>query len=344
MKVEITSGTKSTTLELAPGHLTLGGDDDDDILVRGLDAQLLRLHQDAGNLRLVASARLRIGGAPFPINTPRLLLPGETIELGRGHSLHRPDDFARRDARMSMATANVARELLGSGLEPEKTRAASLTCVSGPDEGLTFSIAFEELTLGRADDSHVRIRLRDRTVSRRHAVLRLRNGACFVEPLTTSNDTLVNGSVIRVDTKLNHGDLLEAGHSFLRFEAPESTPLEKTTLLSAEELLNADGLLGPGATSTPRSDVQIVACIEPEPARHLATSDVDSEAAARALETIPPSVVDAARAGHTVQIDSSDQPYAVALASTRLLWIGEPAMMIVGLVLFGLGVAVCLAV
>lgn len=90
----------------------------------------------------------------------------------------------------------------------------ALVVVKGPEVGERFYIDREELTLGRDPDCDVF--LNDVTVSRRHAVLRVRAGVVSVEDSGSLNGTYVNG--VRVDeAPLGAGDRLQVGRFVMTF-------------------------------------------------------------------------------------------------------------------------------
>jgi hypothetical protein len=137
------------------------------------------------------------------------------------------DAAARRESRKVVETAFVAKELLGAGdLAIEQTRAATLTCVTGHDQGVVFPIAFAECVIGRADDADVRVR--DRAASRRHATL-IREGQQYhLKELSSTNGVFVNGLRVRGSREVKSGDVIELGQTMLRFDAHERAPREVT--------------------------------------------------------------------------------------------------------------------
>jgi hypothetical protein len=171
----------------------------------------------------MAQRSVRVGETLFPARVPRLLLEGEELKLPNDVVLKRAVDAKRRDSRRQMATAFVAKELLEGDLAPQDTRAVTLTCVTGLDRGRVFPVAFEENVIGRADDAP--IRLKDRSVSRQHALLVRKNQRYVLQVIPTSmNGVYVNGLLLKADRELKTGDTVELGQTILRFEgAPERT-------------------------------------------------------------------------------------------------------------------------
>jgi pSer/pThr/pTyr-binding forkhead associated (FHA) protein len=74
------------------------------------------------------------------------------------------------------------------------------------------------VTIGRLSANDVV--LADPNVSRRHAELRLTEGAWTIADLGSTNGTLVNGKLTQ-EQPLGQGDLLRFGSSELRFELSE---------------------------------------------------------------------------------------------------------------------------
>jgi signal transduction histidine kinase/pSer/pThr/pTyr-binding forkhead associated (FHA) protein len=96
---------------------------------------------------------------------------------------------------------------------------ASLFVIQGADQGKRFEFTFSPVALGR-DDSNG-IRLHDTEVSRRHAELRLEQGAYRVLDLSSANGTYVNDQ--RVDQSvLNSGDRVQLGQTVLLFHEGQS--------------------------------------------------------------------------------------------------------------------------
>ncbi len=212
-------------VDLVDGKATLGGGAHDDIRLAGLPVKLVHLDVEGPRLSIKAVRPLRIGAQLFPAHVPRLVLPGERITLPNDVIVERPDDEASRERRKNKSTDFLARELLRGDGEGFETRAASLTCVAGVDEGHVFPLAFVETSIGRGEESDVR--LRDRTVSRQHARLIRRREGYVAEDRGTTNGLYVNGVRIKGTRPLESGDVIEIGHSMLRFDAGERSPEEQ---------------------------------------------------------------------------------------------------------------------
>jgi len=234
MRLDIISQGETTPVDLGDGSVTIGGGEVDDIRLEGLPVKLVTLAVDGSRLSLKAIRPVRIGEQLFPANVVRLVLPGEGFLLPNDVMVRRPDDEAARERRKNVSTDFLARELLKGTSEQLEMRAASLTCVAGADEGHVFPLAFVETAIGRGDE--VDVRLRDRSVSRRHANLIHRRGGYLVEALGSTNGVYVNGEKVAGSRRLNRGDVLELGHSMLRFDAGEQAPEERTVIQKLDEL------------------------------------------------------------------------------------------------------------
>ncbi|MDP1919705.1 MAG: FHA domain-containing protein [Myxococcales bacterium] len=228
MHLEIVWNQESTLVDLIDGAVTVGGGPKDDIRLDGLPVKLLTLEVDGQRLSIKCIRPLRVGNQLFPANVPRLVMPGEVLTLPNDVVVRRPEDDASRERRKNKSTDFLAKELLSKELPELETRAATLTCVAGADEGHVYPIAFLDTSMGRGDD--VDVRLHDRTVSRRHARLIHRGLSYFVEDLATTNGIYVNGQRVKDSQRLDTGDVLELGHTVLRFDEGERAPEERTVI------------------------------------------------------------------------------------------------------------------
>jgi two-component system cell cycle response regulator len=113
-----------------------------------------------------------------------------------------------------------------------------LVVLAGESVGRTFRIEREETTIGRSEDSPVR--LHDEGVSRRHArILRIGNDV-WLEDLESANGTRVNGDAI-VRQRLYDGDKIDVGgRTVLRFA--HSDALEEGFHQAMYEAAVRDGL------------------------------------------------------------------------------------------------------
>jgi hypothetical protein len=229
MLLELGWNDETMSVDLRDGVVTVGGGPKDGVRLHGLPHGLLTLVVDAPRLTVTSLRSLRIGAGLFPARVPRLLLEGEALKLPNDVVLHRVVDAQRRGSRERMDTAFVAKELLGgAGLEVALTRAATLTCVAGNDQGVVYPLDRAECVLGRANEADVRVR--DRATSRRHALLTRRGHRAVVRELSATNGVFLNGVRVRTEAEVRPGDVLELGHTMLRYEEGARAPGEATVV------------------------------------------------------------------------------------------------------------------
>lgn len=112
--------------------------------------------------------------------------------------------------------------------EPERSRAAlvaNLEIVRGPYSGASFAIDRPVCSIGRSDESDVRIR--DESISANHATLLRKGAAWFVVDLRSANGTFVDGLRIAGERELTSGSRLKLGRVELMFRALDA-PTERT--------------------------------------------------------------------------------------------------------------------
>jgi len=248
MALELTWGGQTTRVDLVDARLTLGGGADDDLLVAGLPSRFLLLVAQGPRLTLTALRPVRVGAALCPARVPRLLLEGEAVELPGDGVLRRTLDPVLRDSRRTMPTAHVARELLSGDFQLEATRAATLTCVAGPDQGASFPLGEAESVLGRSEQAEVR--LRDLAVSRLHAAVVWEGSQAFLHRRRCTNGVYLNGRPLSDKQALRSGDVIELGQTLLCFEQPEALEVPATGGGPGEAGAAAGAPVAGGAPST----------------------------------------------------------------------------------------------
>lgn len=221
MLIEIGCGSEKTRADLKDGVVRVGGAKDDEIRIPGLPPALVTLRIDGERLTVTSTETLSIGKSMFPSHLPRLVVPGELVQLARSVTVQQVAG-PRRDK----STATVMKDLIAGTCAVESTRSATLTCLTGKDAGNVIPIALEQMLIGRGDDCTLQIR--DRSVSRRHARVTLRENRVIIEDLRGANGTYVNGVAIKRRATLTPGDVIELGKTVLRFDAPqtEETPTQ----------------------------------------------------------------------------------------------------------------------
>jgi pSer/pThr/pTyr-binding forkhead associated (FHA) protein len=260
MLLEFVSNNEKVEADLADGTVTVGGSQSDGVYIAGLETAMVSLTVLGSTATVTSKRSVKIGSALFPAQVPRLLLPGESMQLPNEVWVSRPPDLKARESRKNLGTAFVAKELVANDFVAPTTRAAGLTCVAGADAGTHFSVAFTDCTLGRGDD--VDIRIRDRAVSRRHARLYRDGKHSVLTPLSSTNGVFINGEKLTAPRRLNDGDLVEVGQTMLRFESSERSPEERTVIGSSAPVPDSP------AASEPSVEVNFDTAkpLEPEPA------------------------------------------------------------------------------
>lgn len=147
------------------------------------------------------------------VNEPFPLFAGDTIRL------YVPEiQFLAADEADLEIAEQTGRVILPSAEGGQ----ASLIATNGPQEGQSLALVGKELLIGRAtSDATWQIRLQDRSVSRPHAVLRLKNDRWFLSDLGSSNGTFVNGEPLtgEAQRQLADGDTLMFGGATLLFRS-----------------------------------------------------------------------------------------------------------------------------
>ncbi len=208
-----------TPFELSEGQHLLGGGPEDHIRLDGLPPGLLALRIEARRLMVEAARTFSVSGVFAPPGVPRLLLPGEVLELPEGMCLR---VLAEAPEERGVGTVAVLKGLLTGAEEPAPSRAATLTCLTGLDAGRTHALAEACTELGRGREAA--LRLRDRAVSRTHARILQGEDGFSLEDLNSPNGVYLNGQRVKERTPLTDGSVIELGRTLLRFQAPVGTP------------------------------------------------------------------------------------------------------------------------
>jgi signal transduction histidine kinase len=93
----------------------------------------------------------------------------------------------------------------------------NLRIIQGPDAGRDMVLPEGALTVGRLDCD---LTLTDTTCSRRHTQFELRNGACILSDMGSTNGTYLNGVRISRPVQLQPGDNVRCGRTVMEYEAP----------------------------------------------------------------------------------------------------------------------------
>ena len=131
---------------------------------------------------------------------------------------------------------------------------AELAVQSADGTRQRFPLAKERITIGRSRENDVF--LPDQWLSRHHAEIRQRDGAFFLADLGSKNGTLLNGTKVSQECRLQSGDVVTLGEHLLTLnlageldEEEDEPDLFGTQMFSARELsdvgtkpVDADGL------------------------------------------------------------------------------------------------------
>jgi len=127
---------------------------------------------------------------------------------------------ALKDLRRTVSPAPDATGFHAAPAFAESPRGADAWLIAERGGGLAAEERFDligGLSIGRSKDSDVRIE--DRYASGLHARLFERGGRHFVEDMSSTNGTLLNGAELRGEAELIDGDTVQIGDTVFRFEA-----------------------------------------------------------------------------------------------------------------------------
>ena len=114
------------------------------------------------------------------------------------------------------------------GADPAGGESANrLVVIQGPDLGEQIMFGEQPCVLGRSGQAD--FQLSSPGISRRHCRIEMRDGACWIEDLGSTNKTRVNGEVVE-STELSDGDQVLLGQTVLKFVAatnPEAAYFDK---------------------------------------------------------------------------------------------------------------------
>lgn len=141
----------------------------------------------------------------------------------------------------SETTMVIEAEVVGQFRDKRgETRQAYVIVIAGPRVGHMVKLDEDELRVGRASGTD--LQLNDRGVSRSHArLVKQEDGTCFIEDLSSSNGTFINGREISRPWRLEDGDKITLGTTtILKFTYQDE--LEETFQRKMYEASLRDGL------------------------------------------------------------------------------------------------------
>ena len=127
---------------------------------------------------------------------------------------------AMKDLRRTVAPAPDATGFHAVPAYAERSPGADAWLVAERGGGLETDERFDligGLSIGRSKDADVQIE--DRYASGVHARVFSRDGRFFVEDMSSTNGTLLNGATLKGEAELIDGDTVQIGDTEFRFEA-----------------------------------------------------------------------------------------------------------------------------
>ena len=106
-----------------------------------------------------------------------------------------------------------------------------LIAISGSFEGQTFALDGDEVSIGR--DGENGIRIRDRSISRRHCLIKKEDENFTISDFESFNGTFVNGAAIK-KAVIKHGDQITLGDILFLFLEHENQPIPDLIELKSE--------------------------------------------------------------------------------------------------------------
>lgn len=215
MLLRVHEGPSVRDVELGEGDFSVGGAENDTLVIEGLAPRALALRLRPGRAVVASQKSMVVGGGRVPPLVARLWLPGERLIITPTcHVDYVPPLDSK--PQVPCSTALVVRSLL-SAVPCATPLTPKLTCVCGPDLGRVFHLSQPRMLLGRSLNAAVT--LRDLSVSRQHAWLTLEKGSVWIEALSSGAGAFLAGRSLQKKTRLRPGQLLEVGCSVLRFDA-----------------------------------------------------------------------------------------------------------------------------
>jgi len=131
-----------------------------------------------------------------------------------------PNDVPAKAVNLAIIRlGDVPEEVPTVGTKPENVPVVLIT--NGPDKGKEYSIDKEMTGIGRGNDNDIIIDKEDIRASRKHAVLYVENGECFLEDTGSMNGTRLGGKSLDKNTrvKLKDRDEIQIGNMLLCFRS-----------------------------------------------------------------------------------------------------------------------------
>lgn len=158
---------------------------------------------------------------------------------------------------------------------------ARLVMISAPAPGAEFSIARNQVRIGRLEELDLCIS--HRSISREHARITQKDGTFEIEDLNSANGVRINGSGVRKST-LKSGDILELGQVRFRFVGPG----EAYTFDPSEEEQAASGAASAGPQKRTVAAIVVTAAVVGGALAFLDQGGKQAEAGASIAPTVTP--------------------------------------------------------
>lgn len=244
---------KQATLDVPEGRATLGGLASDALQVEGLTRECARMTREASRLMLEPLTELSVNGIRSPPGVARLVEGHDRVALPGGFVATLLCEPPKTTSR-SEGTASLLRDFLADRTQVGSAAVPSVICLTGLDVGKRFALTEARMTVGRGEDASLRIR--ERSVSRRHARLTRKGTELTIEDLASPNGVLVNGTRIGSAQRVVHGDVVELGNALLRVCIPAPSLASTAAVPPADNARNAEAR-AEAAVASPPAPAQI---------------------------------------------------------------------------------------
>ncbi len=156
----------------------------------------------------------------FEIHNPAFA-PKESKGTGTDETFTRRDDVLSAKAQEIIPETDSAALPKGAaGLELPEGKRLSLAILEGEDAGMVFRIEKPRVTIGRAGADLV---IKDSEASRQHAAVEVRDTACTVLDLGSTNGTMVDGTRITDPVELPDKGEFQIGTTTLMLIVTDET-------------------------------------------------------------------------------------------------------------------------
>jgi pSer/pThr/pTyr-binding forkhead associated (FHA) protein len=133
------------------------------------------------------------------------------------------DIIIARNPNVSVKPGAPPQDIFDTARRIAPGKAARLIVRQGSNPGAVYPLRAEKNTIGRNEGLEVTVR--DRSISRRHTSIALRDGVYFIEDLLSINGTFVNSQKLTAPQPLRDGDQIAVGDTVLIFQQGETAPV-----------------------------------------------------------------------------------------------------------------------